>query len=81
MRQKLDVILGVGLAVLVVVSKILGTFCDFMIALANMKGNKKNLSETKINWKTAFNNVNDLTDSVLSKTKAALGPYLSTAFG
>ena len=26
------------MAVLVVVSKILGTFCDFMIALANMKG-------------------------------------------
>ena len=38
LRQKLDVLLGVGMAVLVVVSKILGTFCDFMIALANMKG-------------------------------------------
>ena len=38
LRQKLDVLLGVGMAVLVVVSKVLGTFCDFMIALANMKG-------------------------------------------
>ena len=35
----------------------------------------------KINWETAFNSVKELTDSVLSKTQAAIGPYLSTAFG
>ena len=35
----------------------------------------------KINWETAFNSVTELTDSVLSKTQTALGPYLSTAFG
>ena len=35
----------------------------------------------KINWETAFNSVTELTDSVLSKTQAALGPYLSIAFG
>ena len=48
----------------------------------HIKGqNERNLSEIEINWETAFNSVTDLTDSVLSKTQAALGPYLSTAFG
>ena len=43
--------------------------------------NGRNLSDMKINWETAFNSVTELTDSVLSKTQAALGPYLSIAFG
>ena len=43
--------------------------------------NGRNLSDMKINWETAFNSVTELTDSVLSKTQTALGPYLSTAFG
>ena len=38
LRQKMDIILGIGMAVVVVISKILGTFCDFMIALANIGG-------------------------------------------
>ena len=37
-RHRFDVLLGVGMAVLVVVLKILGSFCDFMIALANVNG-------------------------------------------
>ena len=38
LRQKMDVLLGVGLAVVVSVSKLLGSFCDFMLAIANIKG-------------------------------------------
>ena len=34
----MDVLLGIGMAVAVVISKMLGTFCDFMIALANTEG-------------------------------------------
>ena len=38
-RQKMDVLLGIGMAGLVVISKILGTFCEYMTALANIGGN------------------------------------------
>jgi len=34
----MDVILGISLAIAVSVSKVLGSFCDFMIALANKQG-------------------------------------------
>ena len=34
----MDVLLGIGMAVLVVISKILGTFCEYMTALANIGG-------------------------------------------
>ena len=36
--KKLDVLLGIGLAVVVIVLTILGSFCDFMLAIANIKG-------------------------------------------
>jgi len=38
LRQKMDVILGISLAVVLSISKVLGSFCDFMIALANKQG-------------------------------------------
>jgi len=34
----MDVLLGIGLAVVVSVSKLLGSFCDFMLAITNIKG-------------------------------------------
>ena len=105
LRHRLDVFFGIGMAVLVVVLKILGSFCDFMIALANVKGklwyhsfrfriiqrsfNVKRLKDQRNGsldakdkiWYTEFDDVAGLTDSILSKSQSALGPYLSTAFG
>ena len=93
------------MAVLVIVLKILGSFCDFMIALANVKGKlwnhlfpfrifQKSFEDKRLKdqnngsydakdkkWHTEFDDVAKLTDSILSKTQSALGPYLSTAFG
>ena len=37
-RLKLDIFLGFGMAFMVIVTKILGSFCDFMIAAANVQG-------------------------------------------
>ena len=37
-------------------------------------------SKDKI-WVTDFDDVAELTDSILLQTQSALGPYLSTAFG
>ena len=42
MRHRLDVTFGVGMALIVVIFKILGSFCDFMIAIANVEGSVKN---------------------------------------
>ena len=36
--NKMDVLLGIGLAVVVIVLTLLGSFCDFMLAIANTKG-------------------------------------------
>ena len=36
--NKLDVLFGIGLAVVVIVLTLLGSFCDFMLAIANTKG-------------------------------------------
>ena len=36
--NKMDVILGIGLAVVISVSSLLASFCDFMLAIANIKG-------------------------------------------